>query len=64
MVFDRSGKKICDIDGRLLRDFFEEVLVHDKSIEDVLASYNHPSREALNKYIIHRLAEVDVGYIP
>ena len=62
-VYSDIGAGI-EVDDVLLRDFFYETLVKERSLCYVIGEYTKESREALSNYIIHRLAEVSPGYMP
>lgn len=64
VVNQATGKTIVEIDGNLLEDFFDEIFIEEKTLEEVLRDYKPAMRTKISKYIIHRLAEVDPGYTP
>lgn len=63
-VYDRTGKVIVEVDGELLKDFFDEVFIEEKSLVHTLIDYKPEVRKVLSEYIIYRLAEVNPAYLP
>lgn len=58
------GKEKYQVDDSLYSWFLEEVILNERSIEDVLASISNPKdQRKINNYIIFRLAEVDPGHL-
>jgi hypothetical protein len=63
-VYDKTGKLLIEVEDELLRDFFDEIFIEDKSLVNTLIDYNLEARDKISLYIIWRLAEVDPGFLP
>ena len=59
-----STGEVLAIEDRLLEDFFDEALIEEKDLKQILDDYTPEAREQISDYIIHRLAEVCPGYLP
>jgi hypothetical protein len=56
-------REVHEVDDSLYSWFLEQVVLNERSIEDVLISVNPSDQVKLNNYIIYRLLEVDPGYL-
>lgn len=63
-LWDGNGNMLVELPEDLLRDFYDEVFIEEKSLLQTLMDYKPEAREQISKYIIHRLAMVDPGYQP
>jgi len=63
-VYDRDSIVVAEIEGDLLRDFFDEILIEGKTLKETLNDYKPEVAEQLSNYIVARLAEVEPGYLP
>ncbi len=58
------GLEEHQVDDSLYSWFLAEVVLEERSIEDVLTNVSNPDDQVkLNNYIIYRLLEVDPGYL-
>lgn len=63
VVSPHTGRVVASISADLYVDFLDEIFIEEKTLYEALGDLKEEYRAKVSKYIIHRLAEVDPGWV-